>query len=251
MWEGVSDRTELQHIDPLSIGHNRRFFPVFVGCSTGSQGGPASLEYVPQSSILSLTRLIPNNNCSIRGLRAHSAGCWLSLPHLVSNWSDLQTDWIFCELSYIIVQRPPFSCGRHNFTLIQPVHGQGYNSDLPRSDAPVIYTGAFPILTARLGSRSIYNNCIPRSVSPILNHLTYFSRSQASSFPLTLSFLISLYFLPLNYPSCHLLYQFLPHFSCFSLSLCYLPNPSARAGYDTRSIFKRSLTGLNSEFSFS
>ena len=28
-------------------------------------------------------------------------------------------------------------------------------------------------------------------------------------------------------------------------------NPSARAGYDTRSIFKRSLTGLNSEFSIS
>ena len=28
-------------------------------------------------------------------------------------------------------------------------------------------------------------------------------------------------------------------------------NLSARAGYDTRSIFKRSLTGLNSEFSFS
>ena len=27
-------------------------------------------------------------------------------------------------------------------------------------------------------------------------------------------------------------------------------NPSARAGYDTRSILKRSLTGLNSEFSF-
>ena len=28
-------------------------------------------------------------------------------------------------------------------------------------------------------------------------------------------------------------------------------NPSARAGYDTRSIFKRSLTCLNSEYSFS
>ena len=28
-------------------------------------------------------------------------------------------------------------------------------------------------------------------------------------------------------------------------------NPSTRAGYDTRSIFKHSLTGLNSEFSFS
>ena len=31
----------------------------------------------------------------------------------------------------------------------------------------------------------------------------------------------------------------------------YLPNPSARVGYDTKSIFKQSLTGLNSEFSFS
>ena len=28
-------------------------------------------------------------------------------------------------------------------------------------------------------------------------------------------------------------------------------NPSSRAGYDTRSIFKWSLTGFNSEFSFS
>ena len=35
------------------------------------------------------------------------------------------------------------------------------------------------------------------------------------------------------------------------LVLSYLPNPSAQAGYDTRSIFKQSLTGLNSEFSFS
>ena len=31
----------------------------------------------------------------------------------------------------------------------------------------------------------------------------------------------------------------------------YLPNPSARAGCDTRSIFKRSLAGLNLEFFFS
>ena len=34
-------------------------------------------------------------------------------------------------------------------------------------------------------------------------------------------------------------------------NLSYLSNPSTRAGYDTRSIFKQSLTGLNSEFSFS
>ena len=30
----------------------------------------------------------------------------------------------------------------------------------------------------------------------------------------------------------------------------YLPNPFTRAGYDTRPIFKWSLTSLNSEFSF-
>ena len=34
-------------------------------------------------------------------------------------------------------------------------------------------------------------------------------------------------------------------------TLSIFTNPSARAGYDTRSIFNRSFTGLNSEFSFS
>ena len=35
------------------------------------------------------------------------------------------------------------------------------------------------------------------------------------------------------------------------LRVILFTNPSARAGYDTRSIFKQSLTGWNSEFSFS
>ena len=42
---------------------------------------------------------------------------------------------------------------------------------------------------------------------------------------------------------------------CFNnseiLSISIFTNPSAQTGYDTRSIFKWSLTGLNSEFSFS
>ena len=37
----------------------------------------------------------------------------------------------------------------------------------------------------------------------------------------------------------------------FKMAVILFTNPSARAGYDTKSIFKRSLTGLNSEFSFS
>ena len=36
----------------------------------------------------------------------------------------------------------------------------------------------------------------------------------------------------------------------FGLAITFT-NPSTRAGYDTRSIFKQSLTGLNSKFSFS
>ena len=38
---------------------------------------------------------------------------------------------------------------------------------------------------------------------------------------------------------------------CLKVNVILFTNPSARAGYDTRSIFKRSLIGLNSEFSFS
>ena len=73
--------------------------------------------------------------CSTRGPGVHSAGCWLSLLHLISNFSGPQTPlgfprapsagcgfpyhissitpsrtgtatWFLCWLSYIIVQRP-------------------------------------------------------------------------------------------------------------------------------------------------
>ena len=35
---------------------------------------------------------------------------------------------------------------------------------------------------------------------------------------------------------------------CIYIYIYIYTNPFARAGYDTRSIFKQSLTGLNSEF---
>ena len=132
LWEGVGDRTELQHIDPHSYGHQRCVFLVLQGCSIRGPGAQLSAE------------------------------CWLSLTHLVSNSSDLQllvsklTDFL-SSLSYVIVQRPLLLVG----VIIarnQPIHGQGYNSDIPRTDAPVIYIGAFPILTTQPGRKSIYNN---------------------------------------------------------------------------------------------
>ena len=70
-------------------------------------------------------------------------------------WSPKLTDFLSL-LSYIIVQRPLLLVGV-TIALIQPIHGHCYNSDIPRPDAPVIYTGAFPILIAWPGRRSIYN----------------------------------------------------------------------------------------------
>ena len=72
------------------------------------------------------------------------------------NWFDLQLTDFLSSPSYIIVKRPLLLVGV-TIALIQHIHGQGYNSDIPRPDAPVIYTGAFPILTARPGRWSIYN----------------------------------------------------------------------------------------------
>ena len=80
-----------------------RFFPVLLGYSTGGLG-PQPLSVL-----------------------AFSTASYLQLV-----WSP--TDWISCAMSNIIDQRPPSSCGRHNFALIQPVHGQGYNPDIPRPD---------------------------------------------------------------------------------------------------------------------
>ena len=82
MWEGVGDRTELQHIDHHFYGHQRCVFLVLQGCSTGGPG-------------------------------AHSTECGLSPPHLVSNSSDLQLTDFLSSPSYIIIQSPTQSLEWH------------------------------------------------------------------------------------------------------------------------------------------
>ena len=80
--KGVGDRTELQHIDLHSIGHNRVSSPFSWAAQPGAWGpnlSGAGFLY----RILSPIRLI--SNCLIGGLRTLLAGCWLSLTHLVSN----------------------------------------------------------------------------------------------------------------------------------------------------------------------
>ena len=114
--------------------------------------GPASLSAGFLYRILSSTRLIPN--CSIGGLRAHSAGSWLSLPHLITDWLNFPCTELYNSSTHT------FFLWASQIALIQLSHGQGYTLLIPRPDAPVIYTGAVPILTARPGRRSIYNTWI-------------------------------------------------------------------------------------------
>ena len=75
-------------------------------------GGPASLEHVPHSSIFS------------------------------------PTNWTSCAPSCIIIWRPLFFLRASKLGLNSTSLRSRLYPDIPRPDAPVIYTGAFPFLTA-------------------------------------------------------------------------------------------------------
>ena len=95
--EGVGDRTDQQYINLTSpSGHSHLSFS-FSWCSTG---GPRAHSAGFLYCILTPTGLVPK-------LYRWSFGqVWLSLPHLVSNSSDLQLTDLLSSLSYIIVQSP-------------------------------------------------------------------------------------------------------------------------------------------------
>ena len=127
---------------PPLLWPSPRFFPVLLSFSNGDLGAQPfwvlffstasylQLVWSPTAQsgawgllllgagflyhILSPTGLV--SKLSIGGPEASSAGYWLSLPHLVSNWSGLQTNWlpVFTELHNS--STPPSSCGRHNCT---------------------------------------------------------------------------------------------------------------------------------------
>ena len=68
--------------------------------------------------ILFPSGLIPNSS-DVQTLNRGPEGslCWVLA---FSTASCLQLIWFSCALSYIIVQRPPFSCGRHKLHLFNP-----------------------------------------------------------------------------------------------------------------------------------
>ena len=120
VWEGVGDRTELQHIDPHSIGHNHVSFSFSWAAQPGAWGGAASLGAGFLYRILSPAHLIPNWS-DLQSATAQS-GVW-GLPLLGAGFlyhSLSPTDWISCALSYIIVQHPPSYCGCHKLHSFNP-----------------------------------------------------------------------------------------------------------------------------------
>ena len=85
MWEGAWDRTELQYFDPTSYSRQRCVFLIFQGCSTG---GP---EAHSAGCGLSLPHLVTNGSPNtIGGPEGPFSRKWLSLPHLTSNFSGPQ-----------------------------------------------------------------------------------------------------------------------------------------------------------------
>ena len=125
VWEGVGDRTELQHIDPHSIGHNCVSFP---------------FSWAAQPGAWRPTQMDAGFLCRI-----------LSPTGLVSKLTDFLS-----SPSYIIDPPRPSSCGRHKLYSFNPSTVKIIVSWL--TGCTYIYIGAFPILTARPGRRSIYNN---------------------------------------------------------------------------------------------
>ena len=106
----VGDWIELQHIDPHSA-----FLSRSSGLLNRGPGGQPLWDKV----------LIPASSLQLqlfnRGLRAPSTGCWFSLPHLISNSSDLQLQLTSgLHPGNIIVRHLPSSCGRHKSHSFNP-----------------------------------------------------------------------------------------------------------------------------------
>ena len=95
-----------------NIGPNRLYFPFSWAAQPGAWGLSLSGTYS------SIQHLISNSSDPqlwlIRGLRAPSAGCWLSLPHLVSNWLNFLCTELYNSL------RPPSSYGCHKLHSFNP-----------------------------------------------------------------------------------------------------------------------------------
>ena len=96
----------------------------FLSCSPGQlnrgPGGPAALGHVliPASSL----QLVWSLNWLIGGLRAPSARCWLSLPHLVSNWLNFLCTELYNSSTFTFCCILTFDSAKHAIPKTVEVH---------------------------------------------------------------------------------------------------------------------------------
>ena len=156
LWEGVGDRTELHHIDPNSYGHQRCVFLVLLMLNR-RPGGSAFCW-------LSLPHLLSNlSDLQLTGgPEAPSAGCWLSLPLLVSNFSYLQLTDFLSSPSYIIVQSPTQSLEWHVWSSSSGNNCHAVHSSLSSGASVYECTMGFlpcPIFSAKPAYAISSHNC--------------------------------------------------------------------------------------------
>ena len=130
----VGDWTELQHIDPHSYGHNSVSFSFSWAAQPGAWGPSLSGTWSSFQHLLS-------NSSELQLLNRESWGPpLLGAGSPYSNLSPTNSNFLCTELYYC------FTSTQFNLSTVKVI------PFYLRPDAPVIYTGAFSILTARPGS---------------------------------------------------------------------------------------------------
>ena len=211
----------------------------FSWCSTGGPGvhsagccKDAVKKASTQYCILSATSLVPKLHRGSQG-PPRPGVAFPTISRLSPSPTLLQLrTWLLSSLSYIIVQRP----------LDRPLDLWNRMFDRHQAEITVMqFTG--------------HSLLVRQSMSVPWEFFTsshFISQFPPTRFPLITATRMS-HFIPVH----HLEWHFGPgrrskyNTKCCKYNNILFTNPSARAGYDTRSIFKRSSTGLNSEFSFS
>ena len=145
----IGDWSELQHIDLTSSSRHSSVSFSFSWAAQPEACGPAlrwELVLTAQSGTL-----LQNSYLQLLNRGPEGPLCWILVLSTVS----------YLQLTDFLSSPGLYNCSSSTFflwasqiALISTRHGP----DIPRPDATVIYTGAFPILTAWPGLRSICNS---------------------------------------------------------------------------------------------
>ena len=194
----------------------------------------------------------------------HSAGCWLSLLHLISIFSGPQLIRASSPFGLVWLSQPHLVHLRLQLSATQLVCWTQLSYIIVRRPLD-LWNQMFNRHQAEITVMQFTGHSLPVHQSMSLPWEFFSSSHFVSQFPPTrfplLTAIGMCHFLPVHHLGMAFLagskgqnitYKAIKRYFHLYTSFNYLfTNPSARAGYDTRSIFKRSLIGFNWEYSFS